>query len=494
MVVSSVLSSTAQNISTSLSSYNAPDVNYPTYTDKPPVIIEFNVSPTEINYGETVSAYCEAMDDVELTSISFSVDGTPAGECSFPDTSYYSCSTTLSNLPPGTHTIECIATDSNNQSVSESKELTVLGGDSTPPTITSFTANPSSISAGSSTTLTCEAIDDSGISTIQIYKNAGDTTPVQTCTASSCSATVTYITAGTYTPKCVATDTSGNSSSKTTTVSVSSSSTTPAPSPTPPPSDNSPPTITITSPPDGEIFKAPASITVSWTASDPDGDSLSFTVDCGNGTTATTTATSYTCSYSSGGTYTITVTASDGELSASDSVSIVLDATPPTVSLSVGVNPTLGASSPPSYTVSCSASDDSGISYIKIYRNDTLLTTCYSSPCSTSGSFPSEGSYIFTCEAADSVYNSASSSQSVNVWKYLSYLDTCAYSGGQYYCEERVVSTRYGTTKGCLYRDSSLNWKVQPDNTTTKFNVYNVATYVCYNSCSSSYWCNWSLD
>jgi len=324
LVIGGALSSTTQTLSAQISSYNAPDVNYPTYTDKPPIIIDFSVSPENPSTDENITLTCSASDDAELSSIRIYLNGNLAGECSQQDLSAYSCSATLTNLPAGTYTAECVATDASGQSSTSSLSFSVSnnsaptisitspsngatftapadvtvswtasdpdgdtltftvncgngttttttstsytcsyssagtytitvtaddgsatasdsvtisvtsssttpppgggtpppGSDTTPPTITSFTANPSTILFNSSTTLTCEATDNVGISSIQIYKNSTDTTPVQTCSSSPCSATVTYITAGTYTPKCVATDTSGNSSSKTTTVTV----------------------------------------------------------------------------------------------------------------------------------------------------------------------------------------------------------------------------------------------------------------------------------
>ncbi len=88
------------------------------------------------------------------------------------------------------------------------------------------------------------------------------------------------------------------------------------------------PSIEITSPADGQSFVEGNSITVSWKASDPDGDSLSIRLEVINKTSGEVVwSNPYTSSGSvnlelEAGTYEIKAIASDGEASASDSVSI----------------------------------------------------------------------------------------------------------------------------------------------------------------------------
>ncbi len=93
---------------------------------------------------------------------------------------------------------------------------------------------------------------------------------------------------------------------------------------------NNPPSVIITSPSNGQTFIAssfPYSITIQWNASDPDGDSLIFSIDCKNDGTpdASTSSTTYSCTYNSEGTYTAKVIAYDGKGgSASDTVSFTI--------------------------------------------------------------------------------------------------------------------------------------------------------------------------
>ena len=185
---------------------------------------------------------------------------------------------------------------------------------------------------------------------------------------------------------------------------------------------NTPPSITITSPSSGASFTSPANVTVSWTASDPDGDPLSFSIDCGNGTTATTTATSYTCTYSLPGTYTIAVTASDGRGgTGSDSVSVTVNPnpTPDTTRPSI----TSFAARPSSVyvgnsvTLSCSATDDRTLSKISIYKDSgdvfpikTCTTSNSSETCSTTVTYSSPGIYKPKCIAVDAAGNVSSPS------------------------------------------------------------------------------------
>jgi len=378
-----------------------------------PSIISFTASPSTVNEDtQSTTLACDASDNTNISSIKIyknATDATPAKTCTI-NASSGSCSVSVIYYAPGTHYAECVVDDVSG--LSSSKTTTVYVNDITSPTITSFTADPSSIPVNSSTTLSCSATDNVGISSIQIYKNSTDTTPVQTCSTSSCSATVTYTTAGTYTPKCVATDPSGNSSSKTTTITVTAV--------------NNPPSIFITSPSNGATFEAPADVTIQWTASDPDGDSLSFTVDCGNGTTTTTTSTSYTCSYSSTGTYTITVTASDGELSASDSVTISITGTitipeAPTIN-SFTANPSTVYVYQPT-TLTCTVTDlDSQIVRVQIYSSynspvakECIFSTPYNTSCSATVAYTTAGTYTAKCVVIDDSDNKVIATTKVEV-------------------------------------------------------------------------------
>jgi membrane protease YdiL (CAAX protease family)/PKD repeat protein len=83
---------------------------------------------------------------------------------------------------------------------------------------------------------------------------------------------------------------------------------------------NSPPTCTITSPPDRSEFYVGFSVNFSSHAFDPDGDPLTYLWQFGDGRTSTSPNPSHT--YTSAGTYGVLLTVSDGDLQASDSIVI----------------------------------------------------------------------------------------------------------------------------------------------------------------------------
>ena len=81
---------------------------------------------------------------------------------------------------------------------------------------------------------------------------------------------------------------------------------------------NNAPICSITAPPDGYDEFVNVGIAFTCTASDPDGDALTYSWDFGDGGTSTEQNPSY--QYSSAGDYTVTLTVSDGSLTASDSI------------------------------------------------------------------------------------------------------------------------------------------------------------------------------
>jgi hypothetical protein len=83
---------------------------------------------------------------------------------------------------------------------------------------------------------------------------------------------------------------------------------------------NHAPTCTITAPPDGYSTTTGVSIAFASTASDPDNDSLTFYWQFGD--TGTSASESPTHSYLNSGTYSVSLTVSDGELTGSNSITI----------------------------------------------------------------------------------------------------------------------------------------------------------------------------
>ncbi len=172
-------------------------------------------------------------------------------------------------------------------------------------------------------TLNASASDPDGtISKVEFYNG---TTLLNSDTTSPYAFTWSSVAAGTYTVKAVAYDNSGAStSSATATITVNGAA-------------NQPPTVTLTAPANGATFTAPASVTLSATASDPDGTIAK--VEFYNGTTLlnSDTASPYSFTWSSvaAGTYIVKAIAYDNSGASTSSATSTITvstatSTPPT--------------------------------------------------------------------------------------------------------------------------------------------------------------------
>ena len=176
------------------------------------------------------------------------------------------------------------------------------------PTVTlTSPANGASFTAPASVTLTASASDTDGtVARVEFYNG---TTLLNTDTTATYSFTWSSVAAGTYSLRAVAYDNSGaNVTSTTATVTVVGA--------------NKAPTVTLTSPATGSTFTAPASVTLSATASDSDGTISK--VEFYNGTTLLNTDTTSPYSFSwanvAAGTYTVKAIAYDNSGASTSSV------------------------------------------------------------------------------------------------------------------------------------------------------------------------------
>jgi len=185
---------------------------------------------------------------------------------------------------------------------------------------------------------------------------------------------------------------------------------------------NQPPTVSLTSPANGAAFTAPASITITATASDPENQLTK--VEFYNGATllGTDTAAPYSFTWSSvpAGTYSQTAVAYDGgglnTRSTAVSVTVTSGNQPPTVSLT---SPANGASftAPASMTVTATASDPQNqLTKVEFYNGATLLGTDTAAPYSLTWSSVPAGTYSLTAVAYDGAgLNTRSAAVSVTV-------------------------------------------------------------------------------
>jgi regulation of enolase protein 1 (concanavalin A-like superfamily) len=178
---------------------------------------------------------------------------------------------------------------------------------------------------------------------------------------------------------------------------------------------NQPPAVSITAPPAGAQFTAPATVTINANASDPENrmSSVRFYVE---GTLiATDTAAPYSASWSAStpGTYSLTAIAydADGGQSTSSPVSVTVTGAnrPPTVSLTSLSN---GAAftAPATITLAANASDpENQVARVEFFAGTTRLATDTSAPYSFSWSNASAGNYTLTAVAYDGAGASATS-------------------------------------------------------------------------------------
>ena len=166
------------------------------------------------------------------------------------------------------------------------------------------------------------------------------------------------------------------------------------------PAGNTPPTVTLTSPTDGQTFTAPASVALAATASDP-GGSVARVEFFEGGTnllaTDTTSPYSFTWSNVAAGTYTLTARATDnlGAQTTSTAATITVNPAgnpPPTVSIT---SPANGATftAPASITINADASDDGSVDHVDFYAGANLLGTDTTAPYSFTWSGVAAGAY-----------------------------------------------------------------------------------------------------
>jgi regulation of enolase protein 1 (concanavalin A-like superfamily) len=270
----------------------------------------------------TVSATATDSDG-QISRVDFLANNTVIGTDS---TAPYSIS--WSNVPAGTYAVTAIAYDNGGASKeSAPASVTVTGTTNKPPTVLlTSPANGATFTPGSTLTMSANASDPEGaLARVDFYANGqlagSDTTAPYSLSSPN-------IPAGTYSIYAVARDTAGaTATSATATVTFTTATT------------NKPPTVSLTAPASGAAFVAPATITVSANASDPEG-ALSKVDFYANGSLiGSDTTAPYSISWAgvAAGSYSLTAVARDaaGNATTSAAVSITVSGSTGTGSWSV---------------------------------------------------------------------------------------------------------------------------------------------------------------
>jgi hypothetical protein len=227
------------------------------------------------------------------------------------------------NVPAGTYTLTAVAYDGQGaKTTSAPVTVTVKGPNGAPTVALTSPANGSTLTAPATINLAANASDpENQLARVEFYSG---TTLLATDTSAPYAWSWSAVAAGTYTLTAKAFDAAGTqATSAAVTVTVNG--------------PNSPPTVGLTSPTSGASFTAPATITLSANATDPQGGLARVEFFSGTVRLATVTTAPYTFTWSNvaAGAYSLTAVAYDtGGLSAtSAAVSITVgtaSSTPPT--------------------------------------------------------------------------------------------------------------------------------------------------------------------
>jgi len=293
-------------------------------------------------------------------------------------------SVTLANLAAGTHALTARATD--NLGLSTTSAAVSIRVDAPPGVSITAPANGAVFTAPATIALTATASDADGtVAKVDFFDGAA---LIGTATAAPYGATLANAAAGTHMLTARATD---NNGAVTTSAAVSVI-------------VDAAPTVSLTAPANNAVFAAPASVTLTASATDSVGTIAK--VDFYQGTTLIGTATSSPYSFNwtnvAPGTYSLTAVATNdaGMTTTSSAVGITVDAAP-SVAIS---SPASGASftAPANVPIAANASDTSGtVTKVDFYQGGTLITTLTAAPYSFTWTGVPAGSYSLTAVATN---------------------------------------------------------------------------------------------
>ena len=314
--------------------------------NSPPQITDLSAQPTTVARGEVSASSCTATDpDGDTLTYSWiSTGGSISGTGSSVT---WTAPSTL-----GIYTVTVTVSDGKGGTVARSVSITVANRN---PQISSLTTSPATVVIGGNSTVQCTASDPDGDALTYSWISTGGS-------ISGTGSTVAWTapsTLGIYTVTVTVSDGKGGTAA-----------------------DNVSIIVTNRNPQISSLTASPATVviggnsTVLCTASDPDGDALTYSwMYAGGSISGTGSAVTWTAP-STLGIYTVTVTVSDGKGgTAADNVSIIVTNRNPQIS-SLTTSPAtvvIGGSS----TVKCTASDPDGdaLTYSWMYAGGSISGT-----------------------------------------------------------------------------------------------------------------------
>lgn len=254
----------------------------------------------------------------------------------------------------------------------------------TEPATTAFDA-PASVN------MTVDATSPAGsISKVDFYRNGA---PIGTVTAPPYRQTLTSLAAGNHTLGAVATDALGATGSTSLAITVAAA--------------NVPPAVSLTSPANGAVFSAPASISMAANATDADG-SVALVEFLQNGAVVgTTNVTPYAAMWNNvaAGSYSLAARATDNRAGVTMSAPVNVTVRPPNSAPTVTLTaPSAGATfvAPATIPLGATASDSDGtISKVEFFAGAALVGTAVAVPYSVTWNGVAAGTYSLTARATD---------------------------------------------------------------------------------------------
>ncbi len=281
------------------------------------------------------------------------------------------------------------------------KPWTDLGACASPnqsPAVTiTAPANNAIFTAPATVNITATASDADGtIAKVDFYQG---TTKIGTSTASPYTYSWAGVAVGTYQLVAVATDNKGSSgTSSFITITVGNA--------------NQNPVVTLTAPLNNAVVNEGSSVSLTATASDPDGTVTK--VEFYNGTTllGTATASPYSVTINNivAGTYTLTAKATDNNSGATTSSVVTLNVNKlPTIAITAPANNAVVAVGSNVSITTNAADTDGTISKVEFYRGATLLGTVTSAPWNYTITGIAAGTYALTAKVTDNNGGTATS-------------------------------------------------------------------------------------
>jgi hypothetical protein len=255
-----------------------------------------------------------------ISRVEFYQNGTLIGSTTYHIVDSYTLTFPWNNVLAGTYVLTAKAYDNAGLSTTSAPITITVAAPNNPPAVTlTAPANGAAFRAPATVNLAATVSDSDGtVSKVEFYQG---TTLIGIATAAPFTATWSNVAAGSYTITAKATDNLGAATtSAPSTITVNA---------------NVPPTVALTAPASGAIYFAPATITLTASASDADGNVVR--VDFYNGGTLIGTATNSPFSVAwtnvASGTYTVTAQATDngGAITTSSPITVVVDGVAATV-------------------------------------------------------------------------------------------------------------------------------------------------------------------